>query len=210
LSSPPILLVGAGGHARACIDVIEQTGCFTIAGLIGTEDQAGVKILGYSVLGIDQDVPRLIEEYSHGLVTVGQIKHPDIRIRLFTLLQQSGAALPAIVSPRAYVSPHAALAAGTIVMHGAIVNAGATVGRNCIINSHALIEHDVTIADHCHVATAAAINSGVRVGAGTFIGSNCCVRQGLRIGERCIIGMGQTVLRDCEANTQMPVARSLQ
>jgi sugar O-acyltransferase (sialic acid O-acetyltransferase NeuD family) len=210
LSSPPILLVGAGGHARACIDVIEQMGSFTIAGLIGTEDQVGVKILGYNVLGIDQDLPRLIEKYSHGLVTVGQIKQPDIRIRLFTLLQQSGAALPAIVSPRAYVSPHAALAAGTIVMHGAIVNAGATVGRNCIINSHALIEHDATIADHCHVATAAAINSGVRVGAGTFIGSNCCVRQGTSIGERCIIGMGQTVLRDCEANTQMPVARSLQ
>jgi len=109
-----------------------------------------------------------------------------------------------IVSPRAHVSKHAKVGAGTIVMHGAVVNAGAVVGRNCIINSQALVEHDAVIADHCHVATAAAINSGVHIGAGTFIGSNSSVRQCINIGERCLIGMGQRVLADCEAGTCMP------
>ena len=200
----PILLVGAGGHARACIDVIEQDGRFAVVGLVGLPDEVGTRMLGYAVVGTDGDLSALLVDYAHALITVGQIKTPEPRMRLFDLVQRSGCTLPAIVSPRAYVSPHATVGAGTIVMHGAIVNAGAAVGRNCIINSQSLVEHDAVIADHCHISTAAAVNGGVRIGAGSFIGSGSSVRQDVTIGERCLIGMGQRVLADCEAGTCMP------
>ncbi len=204
MSKTPLLLLGAGGHARACIDVIEQEGRFEVAGLTGLPQEVGTTVLGYPVVGTDHDLPALLREYKHALVTVGQIKTPDVRIRLFGKLAHSGCNLPAIVSPRAHLSRHATLGPGSIVMHGAIVNAGATVGKNCIINSLALIEHDTEIGDHCHIATAAAINSGVSIGAGTFIGSNACVRQGTRIGNNCVIGMGQRVLADCAAGAWLP------
>ena len=204
----PLLLVGAGGHARACIDVIELEGKFAVAGLTGLPEEVGTKVLGYPVLGLDKDLPELLRDCTHALVTVGQIKTPELRMRLFAELERNKYTLPAIVSPHAHVSRHATLGAGTIVMHGAIVNAGAVVGRNCIINSQALIEHDAVIADHCHIATAAAINSGVSIGAGAFVGSNACVRQGTRIGERCVIGMGQRVLADCAAGTWMPARKT--
>lgn len=202
--SSPILVIGAGGHAAACIDVIEGTGRFTIAGLVGSAAEVGSRVLGYGVLGSDDDLPQLLERYGTALVAVGQIKTPDLRVRLFERLQELGCELPVVVSPRAQVSKHATLGHGTIVMHGAVVNAGAVVGRNCIINTLALVEHDVVIADHCHVATAAVINGGVRIGAGTFIGSNTTVRQSLRIGERCVIGMGQLLLTDCESGRSVP------
>jgi sugar O-acyltransferase (sialic acid O-acetyltransferase NeuD family) len=199
-----ILLVGAGGHARACIDVIEQEGRFAVKGLVGLPSEVGSKILDYSVLGTDEDLPMLLRECPNALIAIGQIKTPEPRISLFDLMQKNNCALPVIVSPRAYVSSHSALGAGTIVMHGAVVNAGAVVGKSCIINSQSLVEHDVVIADHCHIATAATINSGVRIGAGTFIGSNSSIRQCVNIGEHCLIGMGQQVLADCEARIRMP------
>jgi sugar O-acyltransferase (sialic acid O-acetyltransferase NeuD family) len=200
----PILLLGAGGHARACIDVIEQQNLFTVSALVGRSDEVGGTVLGYPVLGTDHDLPRLLQGHSHALIAVGQIKTAEPRIRLFDSLLQAGCALPIIVSPRAYVSRHATLGAGTIVMHGAIVNAGAVVGRNCIINSQSLVEHDAIIGDHCHIATAAAINSGVRIGSATFIGSNSCVRQLVSIEENCVIGMGQRIVADCRAGTCIP------
>lgn len=206
-ASTPILLLGAGGHARACIDVIEQGRQFKVGGLMGLPQEIGLQVLGYPVLGTDEDMPALLDRYTHALVAVGQIKTPDLRIRLFALLEQSNCEIPAIVSPHAYVSPHAAVGAGTIVMHGTIINAGAVVGRNCIINSQALIEHDAVIEDHCHVATAAVINGGVRVGAGTFIGSNSCVKQCVDIGERCLIGMGQNVIADCKKGASIPASK---
>lgn len=207
MSLTPILLVGAGGHARACIDVIEQEGRFSVAGLTGLEQEVGGKILGYPVLATDKDLPALFREYKQALVTVGQIKSPALRMRLFESLVQNGYTLPTIVSPRAHVSRHASVGSGSIVMHGAIVNAGATVGHNCVINSLALIEHDSTISDHCFIATTAAINSGVSVGIGTFVGSNASVRQGTRIGENCVIGMGQIVVTDCPDGTWMPARK---
>lgn len=204
MSRPGILLVGAGGHARSCIDVIEQEGQFAIAGLVGMPGEVGGNILGYPVLGTDEDLPTLRRTCLHALVTVGQIKTPAMRIRLFDMLEQSGFTMPAIISPRAYVSPHAHLGGGSIVMHGAIVNAGAAVGRNCILNSQSLVEHDVVIRDHCHISTAARINGGVCIGAGTFIGSGVSVREGVSIGDRCLIGMGQSVLADCKEGSRMP------
>jgi sugar O-acyltransferase (sialic acid O-acetyltransferase NeuD family) len=203
-----ILLAGAGGHARACIDVIEEEGRFDIGGLAGLKEEVGGAVLGYAVLGTDDELQALRSRFDDALVAVGQVKTPELRIQLYRLMERAGYRFPTIVSPRAHVSRHARLGQGTIVLHGAVVNAGAVVGNNCIINSQALVEHDAVIGDHCHISTAAALNSGVRVGLGSFVGSNCCVRQGTVIGDRCVIGMGQRVLKDCPDGARMPPAKT--
>jgi sugar O-acyltransferase (sialic acid O-acetyltransferase NeuD family) len=191
----------------SCIDVIEQEGRFEIAGLVGLPHEVGTQRLGFEVLGSEDDLSALLGDCPNALVSVGQIKTPQLRMRLFELLLHSGCGLPTIVSPGAYVSPHAEIGGGSIVMHGAVINAGAVVGRNCIVNSQALVEHDAVIADHCHISTAVAINGGVHIGAGTFIGSQSSVRQDITIGERCVIGMGQRVIADCEAGVRLPALR---
>jgi sugar O-acyltransferase (sialic acid O-acetyltransferase NeuD family) len=203
MSKPAILIVGAGGHAAACIDVIEQSGQYTIAGAVGLPADMGSVVAGIPVVGSDADLSHLRSIAPAAIVAVGQITTPAARIRLYTDLVGLGFAMPAIVSPRAYVSPHARIGDGTIVLHGAVINARASVGRNCIINSLALVEHDAEIADHCHVATHAALNSGVRVGPATFIGSGARVRQGISIGANCVIGMGELVFADCPDGTQL-------
>lgn len=207
--NPAILLVGAGGHAQSCIDVIEREGRFHIAGLAGLPREAATKVLGYPVLGTDADLQVLHGQVQAAIVTVGQIKTPEPRMRLFRRLEEIGFAMPAIVSPRAYVSPYAQLGPGSIVMHGAIVNAGAVIGRNCIINSNALVEHGARIDDHCHIATAAVVNGEARVGEGTFLGSGATVRELVNVGKGCLIGMGQMVLADCPDGYRLPAARSL-
>lgn len=204
MTSESILLVGAGGHAKACIDVIEQEGRFSVVGLVGQADEVGSLILGYPVLGTDADLPALLNKSRNALVTIGQITSPELRRRLFKVLEQMGYNLPTVISPIAFVSPHAKIGVGSIIMHGAIVNAGAVVGRNCILNSKALVEHDAIIGDHCHISTGALINGTAHIGTGTFVGSGSGVRQCLNVGEHSIIGMGQQVVVDCDAETRMP------
>ena len=191
-----MILVGAGGHAQACIDVLEVEGRFTIAGLVGHAAEVGGSVLGYPVLGTDTDLPALAASHAFALVAIGQIKTPDIRMRAFEHLRRLGFQLPVIVSPRAYVSRHAAVGAGTIVMHGAVVNAAAQVGCNCILNTQALIEHGATVGDHCHIATAAVVNGEARIGTGTFIGSNAVLRERAALSERSLIGMADQVRGD--------------
>lgn len=197
----PILLVGAGGHAKSCIDVIEQQGEFEIIGLVGLDNEVGSSVLGYPVVGTDTDLPALVNDSSNALVTIGQIKSPRPRIQLHDLLLSIGFNLARIISPGAYVSSHASIGAGTIIHHGAIVNASADIGDNCIINSRSLIEHDAKIDNHCHISTGAIINGHASIGMGCFVGSGCQVRESIVIGVRCVIGMGQRVTENCASDS---------
>jgi len=172
-----IILIGGGGHCSSVIDVIEQEGNYTIAGIVDKKELIGQEVLGYKVIGCDDDLEELFLKYKYALVTVGQIKSNTLRVKLFTILKKIGYALPVIVSPLAYVSKHAKVEEGTVVLHDALVNVNATVGVNCIVNSKALIEHDAIIGEHCHISTATVINGGVVVNANSFVGSNATTKE---------------------------------
>lgn len=191
-----LVLIGAGGHARSCIDVIEQEGKFRIAGLVGIGEEVGSRVLNYDVIGIDEELDELATRFKYALITLGQIASSEDRIHLFDLAEKAGFALPTIIAPSAYVSPHATIGEGTVIMHGATINAEVVVGRNCIINSRALVEHGSHVEDHCHVSTGAIVNGNSSVGLGTFIGSGAIVRQGIAIGKNSIVGMGLSVRED--------------
>jgi sugar O-acyltransferase (sialic acid O-acetyltransferase NeuD family) len=202
MSKPNILLLGAGGHAHACIDVIEQHDQFRIAGLVGMPGEVGTKHLGYTVVATDKELPQLSKEYQYTFITVGQIQSAESRIRLYQLGTELGFNFPLIISPSAHVSRHATIGAGTIVMHGAIVNAGAKVGINCIINSHALVEHDAIVEEYCHISTGAILNGDVKIGAGSFVGSGSIIKEGVVLGKGCTIGMGLSVRHNQKDHTR--------
>lgn len=198
----PLLLIGGGGHCRSCIDVIEATGEFEIVGIVEADNfqiDEEHNLIPYPIIGRDSDLPDLIQQTPHCLITIGQIKSASVRHKMFTQLKQMGAIFPTIISPLAYVAATAKIGEGTIVMHQALVNAYAQIGDNCIINSQALIEHDCVIANHCHLSTAARLNGEVQVGEGCMMGSSSTVKQGVSIADNVVIGMGSVVLNNIEA-----------
>ena len=196
-----ILVIGAGGHAQSCIDVIEAHGQFKIMGLIGSKHEVGKEISGYSVIGTDEDLPMLASKIANAVIGVGQLESASIRRKIFLNLKEFGFNLPAIVSPKAYISKSAQIGIGTIVMHHALVNTGAKIGDNCIINSKANIEHNSIIENDCHISTGAIVNGDCLIGRGSFLGSGSVVKQGCAIGENSIIGMLTSVRNDVSANS---------
>jgi len=191
-----ILLIGAGGHAKSCIDVIEAENRFEIVGLVQKDEIIDDKNLGYPIIGTDSDLDILRKKFNYAFITVGQIKSSNIRVKLYQRLIEVDFSLPVIVSPKAYVSKHAQIGEGTIIMHGVIVNANAKIGNNCIINTTTLIEHDALIGEHCHIATGAIINGEVSVGDKSFVGSGVVTKQCISIGDNCIIGAGAIIKND--------------
>ena len=195
-----LVLVGAGGHAISCIDVIESMEKYKIAGIIDKKLRSSDQVFGYPLLGSDQDLKRIRSLYDSAIIAIGQIKTAMPRIRCFDYLCQLGYHLPILVSPRAYVSPYAKIGKGTVVFHDAFINAGAVIGENCIINTKALIEHDVKVGDHCHISTSAVLNGNVSVGKRTFVGSGVITKQSIVIGTDCVIGAGSVIKRDLTSN----------
>lgn len=182
-----LILIGGGGHCKSVIDVIEQTGIFEIIGITDLQEKIGTTLFGYPILGSDEIIETLQNNIDAVHITVGMVSISDKRALLFSEFKNSGLKLPVIQSPLAYVSKHAKIGAGTVIMHHAIVNAGAIIGENCIINTKSLVEHDAVIGDHCHIATGAIINGGVIVGKGSFIGSGSVSKQNSIIPENSFI-----------------------
>lgn len=185
-----LLLIGAGGHCKSCIDVIEQQGLYEIAGIIDKPDSASEAVLGYPVIGTDDQLVALKQDFDYALITVGHLRNVTPRVKLYELLRKLGYQLPVIVSPLSYVSKHTKVGAGTIIMHHVIVNADAEIGDNCIINTKALIEHDAQVGDHCHISTNAVVNGGVNVGERSFIGSSATTKQYIDIPTDSFIKAG--------------------
>jgi len=190
-----IILIGGGGHCRSVIDVIEQEGKFKILGIVDRPELVGSDVLGYSVIGVDSDLADLAKKCQYALVTVGHIKSPLLRIKLFELAKNSGFILPNIVSPRAYIAKYVVFGQGSIIMHDALINVNTEIGDNCIINSKALIEHDCRICDHCHISTGAIINGGVTVKSRCFIGSGAITKESILIDENNFIKAGSLIKR---------------
>ncbi|EJF06989.1 sugar O-acyltransferase, sialic acid O-acetyltransferase NeuD family [Thiovulum sp. ES] len=183
-----IILIGGGGHCKSVIDVIESENKFQILGILDDdESKIGTYILGYKILGTGEDLAKFKNQTDFAIVTIGQVKNPEPRIRYFKLAQDLGFFLPKIVSPFAIVSRHAKIGNGTVVMHGAIVNASAKVGENSILNSKSLVEHDAIVENSCHISTGAILNGGVLVGENSFIGSGAVCREYTEIPKQSFI-----------------------
>ena len=188
-----LILIGGGGHCKSCIDVIEQENKFEIFGILDVEEKVGTDILGYKIIGTDNDIEKYAKDGVYFFIALGQIKSADLRIKLFEKIKNAGGKLAVVISPRAYISKHACIEEGTIIMHDALVNAGAKIGKNCIINSKSLIEHDCIIKDNCHVAVSATLAGEVEVGEESFIGANSTVVQCVKIPPRTFIKAGSLV-----------------
>ena len=97
-----IILIGAGGHCKSCIDVIEIQKKFKILGLV--DNKKKFFMINYKIIGEDKELKKFSKKAQYALITTGQIKNSKIRESLFNKTLNNGFKFPTIISPIAYVS----------------------------------------------------------------------------------------------------------
>lgn len=195
-----IILIGGGGHCKACIDVIEKEDRFKIAGIVDIKRSLHKKVLEYEVTASDEDLPDLVKKRAYFLITIGQIKRADNRLEKFKYLKSLGTQFPVVISPLAYVSKYAHVSEGTVIMHKAFINANVNIGKNCIINTGAIVEHGSSIGNHCHISTGSIINGECSIGKCTFIGSNSVIANNISIADNVVISAGSSVIKSIDVS----------
>lgn len=191
MPNKPLILLGGGGHCKSVIDVAESAG-YTILGILDKPELVGTKVLGYEIIGTDDDIPQYVDK-AEFLITVGQIKSPATRQKLALLVMSAGGKFATVIANDAYVSKYAKISKGTVVMHKAVVNADACIGEHCIINTMANIEHEVQIGGFCHVSTGVMVNGNCVIGDEVFIGSGSVLYNGISVADKAIIPAGSIV-----------------
>lgn len=194
MSNKNLILLGGGGHCKSVIEVAESAGC-KILGVLDRPEEFGKQVLDYKVIGTDDDIPQYVDK-AEFVITVGFIKNPAIRMKLYNKVKEVGGKLATIIASSAHVSKYATLGEGTVIMHQAVVNAGANIGVNNIINTFANIEHDAQIGDQCHISTGTMVNGDCKVGDRCFIGSQSVLANGITIGDDIIVGAASFVRKN--------------
>ena len=186
-----LVVIGAGGHCRAVIDLAQSAGFdprvvadTRFAGQ--TEDILGVVVRGNAVL----------DSLEFGDAVAIAIGDNAARREWFDKAMAAGWSLPNIVHPTAFVSEYAQLGRGNIVNAGAIINARVVIGDNCIINTGAIVEHETQIESHCHIGPGARIAGRVKIGGESFLGIGSIVIDQITLGSGVTVGAGAAVVQN--------------
>tara|TARA_B100000780_G_scaffold255535_1_gene204208 strand:- start:816 stop:1385 length:570 start_codon:yes stop_codon:yes gene_type:complete len=183
-----IILIGAGGHAKSCVDVIDSQKKFKVSLMVDKvyKNQDEIKTI------LELDFLANYELNKKNLfIGVGQLKSGKLRKKIFKFYKNKGCIFPTIKSKSSYVSKNSSIDEGTIIMHKAFVNSNASIGKNCIINSGAIIEHDVIIGNNVHIAPGAIVLGGCNIQENSFIGSGTVLKQNTILTKETILSSGK-------------------
>jgi UDP-perosamine 4-acetyltransferase len=198
MAGRPVIVLGAGGHAKVVVDLLRQLGRDVVAAVEPTAPTPGRMLLGVAVQGEDAVLkysPSDVElALGIGMPSESPIEGLAARRQAAARFEARGYGFPPLVHPSAVVAEGCDVAAGAQVMAGAIVQAGSSIGKFAIINTGAQVDHDGVVGEGAHVAPGAVLGGDVRVGAQTLIGIGASVLQGLSVGAGALIGGGAMVV----------------
>ena len=199
MSDKPIIILGINGN---CIDIAEAVEAMAQAGadvrVLGYLDDAdaaqGRMVGGYPVLGriaAAADFPHAL--FVNGIGSTRSFRAKRALIAATGLAEKRWAT---VVHPAAFVSRHAQIGHGTVLLAHACVGARARVGPHCMMLQRTLVSHDSVIGGYGVLASAACVSGGCVIEDNVYLGANSSIREGLSIGAGALIGMGAVVVKD--------------
>lgn len=193
----PLVLLGAGGHARVLAALARAVGYPVLGVCDPTLAADGIsRWADLDVLGDDSALERLPPDRVALVLGIGQLATGNLRERLYAVWLARGYDFPALVHPSAWIAPGVVLGDGVQVMAGVVIQPGCAIGENSIVNTRVSVDHDCRIGRDVHVAPGATLCGTVTVDDGAFIGAGATVIQGLCIGARAVVGAGVTLVQD--------------
>ncbi|GAA3641470.1 acetyltransferase [Flavivirga jejuensis] len=196
-----IVIIGASGHAKVIIDIIEKRNEYQIIGLIDSYKKPSQKIMGYPILGKESLIPELMEKQNiiGGIIAIGDNWSRNKVRDVIEKIAPKFKFLPAI-HPNAILCNNLKIESGVVIMAGVIVNAASTIKEFCILNTNSSLGHDSVMDHFSSLAPNSTIGGHVNIGAFSAISIGATVIQNVTIGMHTIIGAGSLVLKNIGNN----------
>ena len=195
----PIVIVGAGGFGRECLDIVEAL----------NDDGADLEVVGFVDDGggpaelLERRAVRCLGPVStapdHADRYVIAIGSGEVRARLDRSLTEAGLTAGILVHPQATVGSDNRLAPGALVNAGARATTNIGLGRHVQLHANCTVGHDSELHDYVSVFPGATVSGGVVLEAGVTVGTGANVLPGVRVGAGAFVGAGAVVTRDVTA-----------
>ncbi|MBI9043014.1 MAG: NeuD/PglB/VioB family sugar acetyltransferase [Anaerolineaceae bacterium] len=189
-----ILVIGAGGHGKSIVGIIQAMRNWRIVGFIDDSIQPGTRILDIPVVGSLKDLEKFqqkgIRLAANG---VGGINKPQVRINIFAQLARAGFVCPSLVHPSSVVEPSASLEAGVQVMPNCYIGPDCSIGFGSVLNNGVCLSHDTKIGRVVNLSPNATLAGGVTIDDFSQIGMGATINLNVSIGSWSRVGNSATI-----------------
>jgi sugar O-acyltransferase (sialic acid O-acetyltransferase NeuD family) len=190
----PVIIIGAGGHARVLISSLKALRREIIGILHPDVTLIGQAIVGIPVIGNDDKILEYSPDSIEVVNGIGSVSSTKKRQEIYAKFKKDGYSFATIIHPAATIMEDVKLGEGVQIMAGAIVQTGCVIGDNAIINTGAIVDHDCIIGEHVHIAPGAVLSGGVHIGDSAHVGTSAIIIQGIHIGQTTVVGAGSVVV----------------
>lgn len=194
-----ILIIGASGHAKVIVDIVEREDKYKILGLLDTYKQKGEKLFDYDILGTEDDLPEMVLKNNiYGcFIAIGDNYTRRVMAKKILTLTPQIEFINAI-HPNAIIGKKVAMGEGIAIMPGVVINSNSKIGDFCILNTNSSLGHDGIMEDYSSMA------SGVRTGGGLLLKQCSAISIGATVVENITIENDSVIGAAALVNKNIP------
>ncbi|QWX84792.1 NeuD/PglB/VioB family sugar acetyltransferase [Cellulophaga sp. HaHaR_3_176] len=192
-----IVIIGASGHAKVIIDIIERNSNYIIVGLIDSFKSTKENVFDYNILGTENDILELSKKYNFtsGIIAIGdnwtrKKIHDKLKTKVPNFEYINA------IHPNACLGKNITIGVGVAIMPGVIINSDSKVGDFCILNTNSSLDHDGLMGNYSSLAPNATLGGNVTIGKCTAISLGANIIQEIKIGDYSTVGAGSLVNKD--------------
>lgn len=197
-----IVIVGAGGHGRELLDLLEAAGL--AEQFVGFVDDATP--VGEAADRLDRRGATIVGSIawlaSSTLDYVVGIGNGAARRSVVARLGEAAGTALTMVHPSASIGSDNRFEHGVVIAAGAVVTTNVTIGRHSHLNVGCAVQHDSVIGDFVTLSPGVFVNGDVTIGDDVFLGTGAVVTRGCQVGAGAVIGAGAVVLDDVEPGSR--------
>ncbi len=195
-----LFIVGAGGFGREAIWTVERINSLSQRpewNILGYADddpkwRKGQNFEGYPILGTVETASRDYPGASVFIALGNNAKRSEMYKKL------RGHDFPALIDPKAQISPTTEFLQGTFIGAGAVIQVGSELGMFDVIGSNAVVGHDAVLGDFVNMGPGSVIAGGSKIGAGVSFYANSATMP------RTVIGEGARILAGAGVSGEVP------
>jgi len=196
-----IVLIGGGNQCHYTADIINKEGKYSIIGIIDSLHEIGSEVFGYKVLGRQENLKELINEYNieGGVISIG-----DNWARYY-VSSQIKKLVPSFnfvnaIHPSVVIGENVDIGKGVVAMAGCIINPKSKIGNFTFFATGAQVEHDCSIGNYASISAGSVMGGYVELGNFSAITLGVTVFDRIKIGENSVVGAGSLVTKDLPDN----------
>ena len=184
-SNNKIAILGNGGHASVCLDILKIHKKEPICYITSTKEKNNL-ITSSLQISDEEFILKFKPEEVQLINGIGIVpgKNLNLRKKLYDKYIELGYRFMNLIHPSTIISRSVRIKDSVQIMAGCIIQNNVIIEENTIINTGSIIEHDCIIGKSCHIAPGSILCGSVKVNSNVFLPAGSIIKQNTKIKQK--------------------------